>query len=67
MSFKAVDAVFEKALSEPTFSPVYAEFCEKLSAALPAITDDASGKVALPPPPYAKTMFISPRNSKACC
>lgn len=37
---KAVDAVFEKALSEPTFSPVYAEFCEKLSTMLPPVLDE---------------------------
>lgn len=36
----AVDAVFEKALSEPTFSPVYAEFCEKLSTMLPPVLDE---------------------------
>jgi translation initiation factor 4G len=37
---QAVDAVFEKALSEPTFSPVYAEFCEKLSTMLPPVLDE---------------------------
>jgi len=37
---KTVDAVFEKALSEPAFSPVYAEFCEKLSTMLPPVLDE---------------------------
>jgi len=37
---RAVDAVFEKALSEPTFSPVYAEFCEKLSSLLAPVLDE---------------------------
>lgn len=41
---KAVSAFFEKALSEPTFSPVYAEFCEKLSEKLPPVLDETTGK-----------------------
>lgn len=32
---QVVDLVFEKALSEPAFSAVYAEFCEKLGGKLP--------------------------------
>lgn len=31
-----VTSVFEKALAEPNYSPVYAEFCVKLSARLPS-------------------------------
>lgn len=34
-----VTAVFEKALAEPNFSPMYAEFCVKLSSALPTFED----------------------------
>jgi hypothetical protein len=34
-----VHAVFEKALAEPNFSPVYAEFCVKLSIRLPSFND----------------------------
>jgi len=35
-----VTAVFEKALAEPNYSPVYAEFCVKLAARLPAFPAD---------------------------
>ena len=44
---RAVDHVFEQALSEPTFSPVYAEFCERLSSDLAPVMivmEDASQK-----------------------
>ena len=35
-----VTAVFEKALAEPNFSPVYAQFCVRLSEALPAFPSE---------------------------
>lgn len=35
-----VNAIFEKALSEPSFSPVYAEFCVNLSKTLLPIKDE---------------------------
>jgi len=36
----AVDAVFEKALAEPNFSPVYAEFCKQINPLLPTFTSE---------------------------
>jgi len=36
----AVDAVFEKALAEPNFSPVYAEFCKEINTVLPTFKSE---------------------------
>ena len=41
-----VTAVFEKALAEPNFSPLYAQFCVRLSEALPTFPSEE-------PPPQA--------------
>lgn len=37
---QAVNAIFIKAQMEPNFSPVYAEFCEKLSVKFPTVKND---------------------------
>lgn len=39
-----VNCVFEKALDEPVFSPVYAEFCLKLSDKLPTYKEEVTGE-----------------------